>query len=207
MPRCRCDECDSCNSIYFFFYILSMSSLSLIRRWCLPVSARGYATRRPEKPPSKLKDPLDAPNAVHYKISPNLTFVHRPPPTAPSPYSLTTAPVSPLLQPVSGTPSSEASLPPRLQKPTPAPEHQLTPEQIEEVRRLRNEDPVTWTRQKLAKKFGCKACYISMIAPLDKQTHRALLAERDAGHEQNRSRWGENKATARAIRRKRRSLW
>lgn len=182
------------------------SSPSIFRACCSRLGARGYATRRPEKPPPKLKDPLNAANATHYKIGPNLTFVHRPPPTAPSPYSLTAAPASPLLTPASGT-NPDKSLPPRLWKDAPSPQSQLTFEQIEEIKRLRNEDPAVWTRQKLAKKFGCKACYIPMIAPLDKSTHREVLAGRDAEHEHNRSRWGENKATARAIRQKRKTMW
>lgn len=187
-------------------YMTLSSSPSTVRRWCLRLGTRGYATRRPEKPPPKLKDPLSAANATHYKIGPNLTFVHRPPPTAPSPYSLTVAPASPLLKPAPET-NSDKSLPPRLWKDAQSQQTQLTPEQIEEIKRLRNEDPTVWTRQKLAKKFGCKACYIPMIAPLDKSTHREVLAGRDTEHEHNRSRWGENKATARAIRQKRKSMW
>ncbi|GJJ13279.1 hypothetical protein Clacol_007530 [Clathrus columnatus] len=161
---------------------------------------------RPERPPSKIRDPLNEPNATQYKIGSNLTFIHRPPPTAQSPYSLTVAPSSPLLESPSAT-RVDAPLPPPLWKEALKPKHQLTPEQVEEIKRLRNEDPVTWTRQKLAKKFGCKACYIPMIAPLDKSVHKGILAEKDAEHERNRSRWGENKATAKAIRRKRKALW
>ncbi|KAF8527457.1 mitochondrial ribosomal protein subunit L20-domain-containing protein [Hysterangium stoloniferum] len=175
---------------------------------------RGYATRRPERPPSKPKDPLIAPSATHYQVGPNLTFVHRPPPTAPTPFSLSIAPASPLLLPptqVTSSLSEEASvsstLPPPLWKERKQPEKRLTPEQVEEIKRLRAEDPVTWTKSRLAAQFGCLPCYISMIAPLKKSANREMLARREEVHEANRSRWGERKATAMAIREKRKSLW
>ncbi|KAF8523203.1 mitochondrial ribosomal protein subunit L20-domain-containing protein [Gautieria morchelliformis] len=177
----------------------------------LPAAVRGYATRRPERPPPKIKDPLLSANAVHHQIAPNLTFIHRPPPTAPTPFSLSTAPSSPLLLPATPVPSSDAStstrLPPRIQKPQNQPETKLTDEQIEEIRRLRTADPIVHTRQKLAKQFGCSPAYIPMVAPLRKAETRKALARRDQEHEANRSRWGERKEMVVAIRKKRRSLW
>lgn len=187
--------------------------MKLPLRLALPSTTRRYATRRPERPPSKIKDPLISPNAVHHQIAPDLTFIHRPPPTAPSPFSLTTAPSSPLLLPSTPSPSYEAStsktagLPPPIQKPRKGPETKLSDEQIEDIRRLRAADPVEHTRAKLAKQFGCLPAYIPMIAPLSKAEMRKALARRDQEHEANRNRWGERKEMVVAIRKKRRSLW
>jgi len=66
------------------------------------------------KPRSKIRDPLaDAPSTTlsyphitETKGIPDavnkLTFIHRPPPTSPSPHSMITAPASPLLRPPTG---------------------------------------------------------------------------------------------------------
>ncbi|KAF8582806.1 hypothetical protein K439DRAFT_1617940 [Ramaria rubella] len=177
-------------------------------------AVRRYATRRPERPPLKIKDPLwSSSNATLHQITPELTFIHRPPPTAPSPFSLTTAPSSPLLLPPKPLLSLDASspntigIPPPVWKPREQRETKLTEEQIAEIRRLRESDPLTHTRNKLAKQFGCVPSYIPMIAPLSKTEMHNALARRDQIHEANRSRWGERKAMVVAIRQKRRTLW
>ncbi|KAH0831916.1 hypothetical protein J3R83DRAFT_12799 [Lanmaoa asiatica] len=66
---------------------------------------RTYATRRPEKPPARFPDPLrNNPNAVVTPLEGDkLTFIHRPPPSAPSPHSTTLDPASPLLRPAATT--------------------------------------------------------------------------------------------------------
>ena len=186
--------------------------MKITLRIALLGTVRRYATRRPERPPPKIKDPLLSPNAVHHQVAPNLSFIHRSPPTAPTPFSLSTAPSSPLLLPLP-LPSSDAStsnkagLPPPTQKPRKKPEAKLTNEQIGEIRRLREADPTLHTRQKLARQFGCLPSYIPMVAPLSKVEMRKALARREQEHEANRSRWGEQKAMVVAIRKKRRSLW
>ncbi len=52
----------------------------------------------------------------------------------------------------------------------------LTPEQIEEVRRLRSEDPNKWTQQALAKQFNIHGAFVARIAPAPKERF-AFLAE------------------------------
>ncbi|ORZ11932.1 mitochondrial ribosomal protein subunit L20-domain-containing protein [Absidia repens] len=46
--------------------------------------------------------------------------------------------------------------------------HERKPElnetQINEIRQLRQQDPETWTRKKLADKFNCSPLFISMVA-------------------------------------------
>ncbi|KIJ54410.1 hypothetical protein M422DRAFT_222020 [Sphaerobolus stellatus SS14] len=175
---------------------------------------RTYATRRPERPPSKIKDPLQAPNAKHYEIGPNLTFIHRHPPTAPTPFSLSTAPASPLLQPLKpsiplelGEAPKPDSLPPLLWREPKGPQKKLDQVQIEKMKQLRAEDPLKWTQHKLAERFGCSAAFVSIVAPLSKLAQREALARRDEKHEEKKRSWGERKATIVAIRKKRKSLW
>lgn len=203
-----------------------ISFLKLPARLSFPSNVRTYAihkrhfprptSKRPERPPPKIKDPLTAPNAARHSIGPNLTFIYRPPPTAPSPFSLTTAPASPLLIP--GKPLSTAaaeesqavgpsSLPPPLLNKSKVSERNLTTEQIEKMKDLRIKNPGHWTQSRLAKRFGCSMRFVSIAAPLSKDLQRQALANRDQKHEEKRSKWGERKATAVVIRQKRRSLW
>ncbi|KZS93559.1 hypothetical protein SISNIDRAFT_454762, partial [Sistotremastrum niveocremeum HHB9708] len=172
-------------------------------------SARTYATRRPERPPLKIKDPLMGPGASQHSLDGGkFTFIHRKPPTAPSPHSYITAPVSPLLRPPSqpSAVSSPSPLPP-LQRPE-LPKHNVLSEaQIDEIRRLRAEDPQKNTASQLARQFGCSSKFVSFCAPLPRELKKAALAEREAAHAQSRERWGEKKRTVAAIRQKRRSMW
>lgn len=68
-------------------------------------SAPKYLRPRPgtaERPPYRAPDPLvNNPKATVTKLGgeEELTFIHRPPASAPSPYSLSVAPASPLLRP------------------------------------------------------------------------------------------------------------
>ncbi|KAI8980262.1 mitochondrial ribosomal protein subunit L20-domain-containing protein [Pilobolus umbonatus] len=42
----------------------------------------------------------------------------------------------------------------------------LTEAEIQEMRQLRNSDPVKWTRSRLAEKFGCSQLFVGISAPL-----------------------------------------
>ena len=167
----------------------------------VPLGCRSYVVR----PPSKTRDPLR--DGSLEQITPELTFIHRPPPTAPSPYSLTSAPSSPLLRPpsassVSNTPIFDADLPPALPK-TPQPTPRLGADEIAEIQRLRAEDPATNTRLKLARQFGCNPVFISMVAPLPKDKYeevQRIKADKAA-------RWSESKTTIKALRRARKEYW
>jgi hypothetical protein len=94
-----------------------------------------------------------------------------------------------------------------MKRPRKKPEATLTEEQIEEMKRLRAADPLTYTRQKLAKQFGCSPFFIPIAAPLHKTEMRKAVGRRDQEHEANRNQWGEKKTMVVAIRKKRRSLW
>ena len=179
------------------------------------VSSRSYATRRPVKPPPKVTDPLTtSPNAEVAQLPEGLTFIHRPPPTAPSPFSTTILPSSPLLHPStsSGEKSpaeqSTVSVPPRLRKERHFPENRvLTEADFEKMRELRASNPIFYTRTRLAKEFNCPPFLVAQKVPLDRKIKKEAIEKVELEHEEIRSKWGEQKSLAMAIKKKRREFW
>ena len=177
---------------------------------------RGYATRRAVKPPPKIIDPLlNSPNAEISNLPDGLTFIHRPPPTAPSPFSTTLLPASPLLRSSASTTGSgseaqdrEVSVPPRMRKEKAFPSNRvLTEEDFEKMRELRASNPYYYTRSRLAKQFNCPPFLVAQKIPLDTQSRTAAVEKRELAHEEIRSKWGERKSMVMAIRKKRREYW
>ena len=168
---------------------------------------RRYAStnRIPAKPSMRHPDPLvNSSNATATMLSDDLTFIHRPPPSAPTPLSYTTNPASPLLKPVSSNASSP--LPPLLR--TPAEEKpRMSDEDLAELRRLRSSNPTYYTRKRLANQFHCTQSFIGRMAPLSTQDHRIALAKRDEEHAKIRSQWGERKLIIRDTRKRRKEFW
>ncbi|KAJ3789161.1 mitochondrial ribosomal protein subunit L20-domain-containing protein [Lentinula aff. detonsa] len=175
---------------------------------------RAYAPKWPrpkpgtsERPPYRPSDPLNNNPSATVTALPdeNLTFIHRPPPTAPSPISYTTNPVSPLLRP----PSSPSSILPPLLRPSvdKSVPIRLTAVQVAEIRRLRSLDPVKWTRGRLAKKFDCTQQFVALVAATKKTTRTKLIRRRDEEHEANRGKWSEKRSLVAAISQKRRQYW
>ncbi|KAJ7069864.1 mitochondrial ribosomal protein subunit L20-domain-containing protein [Mycena amicta] len=161
--------------------------------------------RTAERPPYRAPDPLENnPNAAVTQLDSSLTFIHRPPPTAPSPYSLTTNPVSPLLRPPT-TPKA-APLPPLSQK-----AQQDRPRASEatmaEIKRLRALDPEQYTSGVLARKFNVTRGFVQAIAALKKSQRRQKRAAQDAIAAAAREKWSEKHSVTMAIRAKRRELW
>ena len=184
-----------------------MMSLTMCARLHIPFLTRGYATRLPQRPPMRHPDPLsNNPNAVSTSLSEDLTFIHRPPPSVPTPHSYTVNPSSPLLQMETHTLSPASALPPPLKNATSA-HARLPEEKISEIRRLRMENPAFYTCSRLASTFGCSPSFVSHVAPLSTPQQRAVLAKRDQDHEKARARWGEKAALIREIRRKRKEFW
>lgn len=168
---------------------------------------RGYATRLPQRPPMRHPDPLlNKPNAISTPLPEDLTFIHRPPPSAPSPLSFTVNPSSPLLHTAPSIPPAGYSLPPPLKKPT-STHPRLSEDNVNELQRLRSENPALYTRKKLANTFGCSPSFVSYVAPLKPSQQRATLARRERQHDKARSRWGEKAALIREIRKKRKEFW
>lgn len=182
--------------------------------FCLSV-VRQYAPKYPrpkpgtsERPAYRPPDPLinNPKAAVKTLEEDNLTFIHRPPSTAPSPYSLTTAPASALLRP----PTSSAEplpLPPLLRQLPSKEQPRMSDEQIEKLRNLRFSNPTVYSRGRLAKMFNCTQAFVAQMAALKKPQRKALIRIRNQRHEKHREKWSERHALVKAIRAKRREMW
>lgn len=60
---------------------------------------------------------------------------------------------------------------------------ELGEKEINEIRTLRQQDPETWTRKKLADKFNCSPLFISMVAPTpSKQPTSPATLSSDKGY-------------------------
>ncbi|QYS97606.1 hypothetical protein H0G86_004831 [Trichoderma simmonsii] len=97
--------------------------------------------------------------------------------------------------------SSQANgeLPPEMRYKRRQPKYNLTKEHIEEMRRLRNEDPLTWSVQKLARKFECSTVFVQMAAPAPPEHLQWLKGKL----ERKMERWGPKKTAAREDRKRR----
>ncbi|KAG8932034.1 hypothetical protein FRC01_000405 [Tulasnella sp. 417] len=193
-------------------------SFTLRARWSAssaPRLARTFVAR----PKHTVKDPLlTASNASITELPENLTFVHRPPPTAETPLSYTTNPSSPLLRQTSGSSTSSAPLAPPLHAQQNAGQgKRLSQAQIEEIRARRAKDPKRNPAWKLAEEYGCSRLFISMVAPISKidvqvKTSEGLVQMTEAERrqlekEKAMSRWGERKQINREVKRLRREKW
>jgi hypothetical protein len=98
--------------------------------------------------------------------------------------------------------SQTSKLPPPVRKPYEKQYH-LTAADMEEMRRLRREDPDIWTRDKLAKKFDCSNLFVGIVC-------QASLERKEAQQqilEAVKLKWGRRRRVAREDRVKRRELW
>ncbi|KAJ7758483.1 mitochondrial ribosomal protein subunit L20-domain-containing protein [Mycena maculata] len=186
------------------------SFASVLTRSYATKSATRYPRPKPgtsERPPYHAPDPLvNNPNAVVTALpDEDLTFIHRPPPTAPSPYSLTTNPVSPLLRP--RPPQDQIPLPPPSRKSNVDALPRASDQTMSEIRRLRALDPDRYTTGVLARKFKVTRGFVSAIAALKKSKRKEKRNEQNLIAEKAREQWGEKKTTFKMIRAKRRELW
>ncbi|KAK1225125.1 hypothetical protein PQX77_011940 [Marasmius sp. AFHP31] len=162
-----------------------------------------------ERPPYRAPDPLvHNPSATVTSLpEDDLTFIHRPPPTSPSPFSFTTNPTSPLLRPKPAS-TATAALPPSIR---PSADKALPPrvsdEVVAKIRQLRLSDPGKYTRGRLAKEFGVTQSFVGMVAAVKKSTRKELVAKRDDFHAASRAKWSEKKKLVEDIRKKRKSFW
>nr|POF01009.1 54s ribosomal protein l20, mitochondrial [Quercus suber] len=78
----------------------------------------------------------------------------------------------------------------------------LSQQAVDEIRRLRAEDPRKWTRMALAEKFECSQFFVSLCcsAPQRKAEAQQALAE-------VKMRWGRRRTEARAQRAERKKMW
>jgi len=109
-----------------------------------------------------------------------------------------------------GTPLADSSrLPPRPSAALPQPlrepyekKYHLSEAQVDEIRRLRHQDPDTWTRIRLAEKFGCSQFFVGLVAKNEEKAKRV-----ESMHEEARRKWGARRREAREDRGRRKVLW
>lgn len=106
--------------------------------------------------------------------------------------------------PPSSSPSEPNSTPRLLNPVRPQYEkkYHLGQEQIDEIRRLRAEDPRKWTRVRLAEKFECSQFFVSLCCCAPE-----MKAEQDKELAEIKKRWGRRKTEAREDRKTRKALW
>ncbi|KAF2773826.1 hypothetical protein EJ03DRAFT_258828, partial [Teratosphaeria nubilosa] len=86
--------------------------------------------------------------------------------------------------------------------------YHVTPEQVEEIRKLRKEDPKHWTRYRLAEKYDCSQFFIGLCwSTPEAATPPDLAAQYKADLENIKSKWGPRKREAREMRSERKKLW
>lgn len=94
----------------------------------------------------------------------------------------------------------------RLPPPVRAPyekKYHLNEDDITQIRQLRTQDPVKWTRPKLAVKFDCSQYFVGLVC----QTSEEVMEMRKRELEEVQRKWGPKKQSAREDRKKRRMLW
>lgn len=135
-------------------------------------------------------------------------IIHNPPSSAPSVYHTPTKFLPPddirrtlrTERPSNHTQPEE--LPPVFKASTEKKYH-LGRSDIEEIRKLRLNDPMNWSRWKLAKRFQCSPMFIAMICdagPQKKEIQKQVL-------EAVQSRWGSKRRMAREDRQLRKESW
>lgn len=82
------------------------------------------------------------------------------------------------------------------------PKSHITKVDVEEMNRLRTEDPLTWSVNALAKKFECSDVFVKMAAPAPRE-HTKWLEEK---LERRKARWGPIRAQAREDRARREAM-
>lgn len=165
-------------------------------------------THKAHRPPPRPTDPLtnNVNAGVQQLEDENLTFIHRPPPTAPTPFSTILDPASPLLRPPAKVENER--LPPLLRPSAYVKEPpRVTPEQILEIRRLRREDPEKYSRSRLAEMFNCTTHFVAQVAALPPTQRKQFWKRQEQEHEEIRERWGKRKSLIMDIRKKRRAFW
>lgn len=105
---------------------------------------------------------------------------------------------------VGGGAQSTADLAPemRYKRRDTEPQYHLSADQVKEMRRLRDEDPLTWSVNALARKYNCSPVFVKIAAPAPK-AHLAWLRGKT---ERQQARWGPKKTQAREDKQRRTEL-
>jgi len=187
--------------------------------------AQGFTPRRCQSSYRRTRSRLNIkPDAsfLPSKTEPHDHIIYNPPPSAPNVYhtpsiflpkndkrrQLYEAAQSRSSQTVSGSSESPLqSLPPPIRKERPSPhgKYHLTEADFEEMRRLRKEDPLTWSVGKLAKKFNCSNSFVTHVT-----VYVVAREQKDRQKEITefvKSRWGIKRRVARENRALRKETW
>lgn len=168
-------------------------------------SRRNQSSYRRSKPRLRVKpDASFGPSSDQFQEH----IIHNPPSSAPSVYQtpskfLPADDVRRTLRSKTSTNSSETQEFPSVFKSIPEKKYHLSQSDIEEIRKLRLNDPMTWSRWKLAKRFDCSPMFIAMVceaSPQKKEIQRQVL-------EAVQSRWGTKRRMAREDRQLRKESW
>ncbi|CCF59441.1 hypothetical protein KAFR_0H00320 [Kazachstania africana CBS 2517] len=81
--------------------------------------------------------------------------------------------------------------------------YHLKPEQVQEIIKLRKENPTIYTRKTLAKKYDVSPLFISIVSSVSPERSK----EMDRRLQTIKSRWHEQRAVAREDRKKRKQMW
>lgn len=169
-------------------------------------------------PLPRTRDPLlSSASAKHFILPSGATFIVRSPPSSlPPNYKLPSSTPSPTPdpftshQPFLATASHEHLLPPSHPTPTPT-STVLSPTEIASLQALRRENPVFWTRSKLAAKFGVAPTVVARLGwgegKEGREAERARKAAVEEESQHKRESWGWKKAVAREERTRRRAMW
>lgn len=180
----------------------------LLPSWC---ESAALVFRRNQSSYRRTKQRLRVKPDASFGPSANQThdhIIYNPPSSAPSVYHTPTKFLPPddvrrtlRTDSPSGEPK-EQDLPPVFKK-TDEKKYHLTPADIEEIRKLRMSDPMTWSRWKLARRFDCSPLFIAMVceaSPQKKEIQKQVL-------EAVQSRWGVKRRMAREDRQLRKEAW
>ena len=80
--------------------------------------------------------------------------------------------------------------------------YHLSPSEIAEMKKLREENPRYWSRARLARKFDCSTFFVSIVAK-----NEEMGLEHQSRGEEARKRWGPRKRMTKNERVRRRQLW
>ncbi|KAI0387105.1 mitochondrial ribosomal protein subunit L20-domain-containing protein [Hypomontagnella monticulosa] len=98
------------------------------------------------------------------------------------------------------SPAASSQLPPELK--APPKKYNVTREQVDEMRRLRAEDPERWSVHRLAERYDCAPYFVMMCCRAAEEHQKRERARLDA----IKARWGPIRSAAREERKKRKTL-
>lgn len=148
------------------------------------------------------------------KTEPHDHIIHNPPPSMPNIYHTPTIflpkddprrALAESLNPPQPRKKGNYSLPPAVRKPYEKKYH-LTETDLQEMRKLRAQDPWAWSEKKLSEKFDCSRLFVSMATEgISERAKKAAVQSAVTGVV--KSNWGKKRREAREDRELRREKW